>query len=55
MENKENLSDQERRSGTDRRKQQDPDYKGPERRSGFDRRLGERQEKAQRNLNVDRR
>lgn len=30
---------QERRSGEDRRKFSDPNYRGPERRSGLDRRI----------------
>ena len=40
------ISGKDRRSGVDRRKFNDPDYKGPERRSGRDRRSGEAMRKA---------
>jgi hypothetical protein len=39
------ISRKDRRSGVDRRKFNDPDYKGPERRSGRDRRSGEESRK----------
>ena len=39
------ISRKDRRSGVDRRKSNDPDYKGPERRSGRDRRSGEESRK----------
>jgi len=39
------VSRKERRSGVDRRKFNDPNYKGPERRSGRDRRSGEESRK----------
>jgi hypothetical protein len=40
------ISGKDRRSGVDRRKFNDPDYKGPERRSGRDRKSGEAMRKA---------
>jgi hypothetical protein len=40
------ISGKDRRSGVDRRKFNDSDYKGPERRSGRDRRSGEATRKA---------
>ncbi len=46
MEKKEERrSEKERRTGEDRRKFNDPDYKGPERRSGQDRRIDKRRKK----------
>jgi hypothetical protein len=40
MEKRERRSRKDRRLGVDRRKFDDPNYKGPERRSGRDRRFG---------------
>ncbi len=43
----ERRSEKERRLGEDRRKFNDPNYKGPERRSSRDRRTGENRRKSE--------